>query len=172
MLDEHSPIRPFNDYAISKVAAEHVAQLYADRLPVVITRPFNYTGVGQSTAFFVPKVVDHARRGQHRLRLGNLDVERDFTDVRDLARIYGELIASGTSGEVVNVCSGTGVKLSAVIDVISELAGVEFEIESDVDLVRSNEVNRLVGDNEHLQSLIGSGGFRPLRETIQWMLQA
>lgn len=171
-LTELSPMRPFNDYAVSKVATEHVAHLYADRLPIVITRPFNYTGIGQSNAFFVPKVVDHARRGEHRLRLGNLDVERDFTDVRDLVRSYGLLIARGLRGETVNVCSGSSVTLRTVIDIVSELSGITFEIESDVELVRNNEVSRLAGSNERLQALTGGMAFRPLRETVKWMLDA
>ncbi len=172
ILTERSPIRPFNDYAVSKVATEHLATLYGDRLPITVTRPFNYTGIGQSIAFFVPKLVDHARRRDPHLRLGNLDVERDFTDVRDLARSYGLLIARGVHGEVVNVCSGSSVKLRSVIEIVSELADIEFEIESDANLIRTNEVNRLAGSNEHLQALTGGLAFRPLRESIRWMLQS
>lgn len=171
-LTEQSPMRPFNDYAVSKVATEHVAHLYGDRLPIVITRPFNYTGIGQSDAFFVPKVVEHARRGERTLRLGNLDVERDFTDVRDLVRSYGLLIARGLRGETVNVCSGNSVSLRSVIEIVSELSGIDFDIESDVQLVRNNEVNRLAGSNARLQALTGGMTFQPLRQTLKWMLDA
>lgn len=170
-LTEQSPLRPFNDYAISKVAAEHVARLYSDRLPIVITRPFNYTGIGQSTAFFVPKIVEHARRGERRLSLGNLDVERDFTDVRDLVASYGALIERRVTSGAVNICSGRSVCLREVIEQISMLAGIEFEIESDAELVRSNEVSRLAGSNERLQALIGGAHFRDLAQTLMWMLE-
>lgn len=171
-FDERSPMHPFNDYAVSKVAAEHVANLYTDRLPIVITRPFNYTGVGQSSAFFVPKIVDHAKRGERRLRLGNLDVERDFTDVRDLAHAYGSLLRSDVASGVYNVCSGRSSNLRSVIDTIGELAGVEFEIESDAEFIRNNEVSRLAGNNARLLAATSGMTFRPLRETLEWMLGA
>ncbi len=172
LLSEQSPMAPFNDYAVSKVAAEYVCRLYADRLPIVIARPFNYIGIGQGLSFFVAKVVDHALRGERVLRLGNLDVERDFTDVRDLVHCYGLLIEQKQGGEAVNICSGRSVSLRAVIALIEELSGIRFEIHSDTEFVRDNEVNRLAGSNEHLLQLTGGYVFRPLRETIEWMLQA
>ena len=171
LLTEQSPMAPFNDYAISKVAAEHVARLYMDRLPIMLTRPFNYTGVGQSPSFFVAKVIDHARRGSTDLRLGNLDVERDFTDVRDLVRCYGMLIEQRCSGDVVNICSGVSTSLRTVIDITSALSGLDFAIESDSDLLRSHDVDRLAGSNARFTTLTGGITFRPLRETLQWMLE-
>ncbi|HBS61681.1 MULTISPECIES: NAD-dependent epimerase/dehydratase family protein [Stenotrophomonas] len=172
LLTEQSPMAPFNDYAISKVASEHVARLYMDRLPIMVTRPFNYTGVGQSPSFFVAKVIDHARRGSTDLRLGNLDVERDFTDVRDLVRCYGMLIEQRCRGDVVNICSGVSTSLRTVIDIVSELSGLDFAIESDSGLIRSHDVDRLAGSNARFMALTGGITFRPLRETLQWMLDA
>lgn len=171
LLSENSPMAPFNDYAVSKVATEHVARLYMDRMPIVLTRPFNYIGVGQSTAFFVAKVVEHARRGERTLRLGNLDVERDFSDVRDLARCYGLLIEQKLGSELVNICSGRSVSLRSVIAMVEEVAGIKFDIHSDDEFVRDNEVNRLAGSNEHLLELTNGYEFRPLRETLHWMLE-
>lgn len=171
LLTEQSPMAPFNDYAISKVAAEHVARLYMDRLPIMLTRPFNYTGVGQSPSFFVAKVIDHARRGSTDLRLGNLDVERDFTDVRDLVRCYGMLIEQRCKGDVVNICSGVSTSLRTVIDITSALSGLDFAIESDSGLLRSHDVDRLAGSNARFTALTGGITFRPLRDTLQWMLE-
>ncbi|WP_422505264.1 NAD-dependent epimerase/dehydratase family protein [Stenotrophomonas sp. GZD-301] len=171
LLSEQSPMAPFNDYAISKVASEHVAHLYMDRLPIMVTRPFNYTGVGQSPSFFVAKVIDHARRGSTDLRLGNLDVERDFTDVRDLVHCYGMLIQQRCRGDVVNICSGVSTSLRTVIDTVSELSGLDFAIESDSGLIRSHDVDRLAGSNARFTALTGGIAFRPLRETLQWMLE-
>jgi len=171
LLTEQSPMAPFNDYAVSKVAAEYVTRLYADRLPIMVTRPFNYIGIGQALSFFVAKVVDHALRGERVLRLGNLDVERDFTDVRDLVHCYALLTGQPRAGEVVNICSGRSVSLRSVIGLVEELSGMTFEIHSDNQFVRDNEVNRLAGSNAHLLALTGGYAFRPLRETIQWMLE-
>lgn len=172
LLTEQSPMAPFNDYAVSKVAAEYVARLYMDRLPIVIARPFNYIGIGQAPSFFVSKVVEHARRRERVLRLGNLDVERDFTDVRDLVRCYGLLIERGQRGGAVNVCSGRSVSLRSVIKLIEELAEISFDIQSDAEFVRDKEVNRLAGSNATFFAQTGGLTFRPLQETLGWMLQA
>ena len=107
VLDEKSPVAPANDYAVSKLAMEHVARLYQSRLPITIVRPFNYTGVGQSESFLLPKIINHVRRKMPVIELGNLDVARDFSDVRMVVAYYKRLMEGRwNSGEVFNVCSG------------------------------------------------------------------
>ncbi|MDQ7996420.1 MAG: NAD-dependent epimerase/dehydratase family protein [Luteibacter sp.] len=170
LLDESVEPAPANDYAVSKIAMEYMAKLWTNRLPIVLARPFNYTGVGQSENFLLPKIVDHFRRGERLIELGNIDVARDFQDVRFVADAYVRLLSANAAGRTVNLCSGVSVSLLEVIAMMQELAGYEIEVKVNPAFVRGNEVARLTGDNRLLRELIGPLGIIPLRSTLEWML--
>ncbi|QFZ17856.1 NAD-dependent epimerase/dehydratase family protein [Saccharothrix syringae] len=171
-VHEDVPPAPANDYAISKVAVEHLAGLWADRLPIAITRPFNYTGVGQHAKFLIPKVVDHFRRGARRIELGNTGVWRDFGDVRTVARYYRRLVEVAPAGATLNLCSGVAHSLAEVLKMMAAIAGYEIEVEVNPAFVRANEVVRLVGSRERLVATLGEEPVIPFEKTLEWMYSA
>lgn len=168
-LDEQSPPAPVNDYAVSKYAMELMARQFASDLPMTIVRPFNYTGVGQSERFLIPKIVCSFKRRDARLELGNLDVSRDFNDVRDVAANYVRLAGLVGQGEVVNLCSGQAHSLMDVLTMMQNISGHHPEVVVNPAFVRSNEVKTLVGDPGLLRSLLGDVPNHKLLETLKWM---
>ena len=175
MLDEATPAQPANDYAVSKLAMEHMARLWAARLPLTIVRPFNYTGVGQSADFLLPKIVAHFRRRAASIELGNLDVWRDFSDVRAVADAYGRLLdapAAAAVGATVNLCSGQSHSLRDVIAMAQDITGHRIDVQVNPAFVRANEVKTLLGNPARLHTLIGADWANPLlQDTLRWMLE-
>lgn len=170
VLVESTPPNPANDYAVSKLSMEHMARLWMDRLPIVITRPFNYTGVGQNESFLIPKMAAHFRRRARVIQLGNIDVWRDFSDVRAVAVAYRRLLEVRPAGTTVNVCSGRSHSLREIFQMMRRITGHDLSIEIDSKFVRANEVLTLVGSNEKLRELIGELHFPDLEDTVMWML--
>lgn len=155
VIDESVCPAPVNHYANSKLAMEHMVRTYEDRLPLIVTRPFNYTGVGQEEHFLIPKIVAHYRRREPTIELGNLDVVRDFSDVRFVIEVYRRLLESEARSETVNLCSGQGVALGEIIEKMNRIAGYPITVNVNPAFVRANEVRRLVGNNAKLRRLIG-----------------
>lgn len=172
VLEESLPPAPANDYGVAKIAMEYVAALYGTRLPVIITRPFNYTGRGQSSDFIVPKIVSHARDRSSVIELGNLDVERDFSDVRTVVDVYARLLAEPKAiGGTFNICSGSPVSLRQILDLVAEITGHRMDVRVNPAFVRANEVRTLSGSAARLKRVIGPLTSIPLKETLRWMLE-
>lgn len=170
VLDETVSPSPANDYAVSKLAMEHMSRLWLDKLPIVISRPFNYTGVGHDENFVIPKLVAHFARRADFIELGNLDVEREFNDVRTVSKIYLGLLEKGQPGQAYNICSGRPVSLKSVIDALKKITGHDLQIKINPAFVRANEVRRLCGNPAKLEASIGKLHPPPLEETLRWML--
>lgn len=150
---------------------ELIASLFSQQLPLIIARPFNYTGRGQSGDFVIPKIIDHVRRRAERIELGALDVARDFSDVRMVVDAYARLIGTPAAvGQTINVCSGKAVKLSELLSLIKTIAGFIPEVRVNASFLREGEVKTLLGSRHKLEGIIGPAADFPLPETVRWML--
>jgi GDP-4-dehydro-6-deoxy-D-mannose reductase len=171
-LREDAPTGPATPYAASKLAAEAFAlQAWRGyRQPVMVVRPFNHIGPGQSPNFAVPalakRIIEARKSGATSLRVGTLTTRRDFTDVRDVVVAYRLLLEHGAPGEVYNVCSGRDVAISEVAAQLLELAGASLELVTDPALVRPVDVPVLRGDAGRLQAATGWTPSIPLATTL------
>ncbi|MFS2122456.1 GDP-mannose 4,6-dehydratase [Pseudomonas sp. Pseusp97] len=154
--------RPRNPYGVSKLSAELLCQQWSFAEPwrMMVARPFNHVGVGQKADFVIPAVARQLARIRHGLQdacieVGDIDVTRDFLDVRDVLSAYFALLEKGRSGEVYNVCSGQEYRLRDLIGQMAALAGVELEIRQDPQKLRKAEQRRVRGSNAKLQSETG-----------------
>jgi len=169
-IAETQPAAPVNHYAASKLAMEHMAHTFSHLLPIVIARPFNYTGPGQDVNFMIPKLVDHFLRRAPQVELGNLAVEREFNDVRFVADACLGLLAHGKPGEAYNICTGKPYTLRQVIDTLGRLTDHTLAARVNPCFVRGNEVERLCGDPGKLQAVVAIDQPPSLENTLRWML--
>jgi GDP-6-deoxy-D-talose 4-dehydrogenase len=171
ILSEENVPDPANDYAVSKLAMEKMANLWNEQLPIFILRLFNYTGVNQDIRFLIPKIVSHFQENKPVIKLGNLDVWREFGDVRGIANIYRKLLENPPIGQTLNICTGQAYSLREAVALCEKITGHHIEIQCDPKFIRDNEVRTLTGDNTRLKNLIGEFQLNNLEDTLRWMLQ-
>lgn len=164
-IGEHAPLRPNNPYAASKVAADAISQqaFLGRGQDVVRLRAFNHIGPGQSPNFvcagLAHRIADAEAAGATHIEVGNLDVRRDFSDVRDVVAAYRMVAAHGTSGGVYNVCSGQDRSIGELARGLVELSGTSLELVTNPEFVRPVDTPVVRGDNTRLRS---DTGWQPL----------
>jgi nucleoside-diphosphate-sugar epimerase len=168
-LTEYDPVRPKTHYGISKRATEDIAAIYSDRFPIIITRPFNYTGPGQTTNFLVPRIVSHYVEHRSEIRLGNLDLFRDYSDITRVVEAYSRLLSGSVGPTTTNICSGRALYLVDILKFMNELSGYPIRVVTDPLLVRSGEPHCIVGSPARLESLVGPLPNPEFRETLTRM---
>jgi GDP-6-deoxy-D-talose 4-dehydrogenase len=171
-IREDAPIRPVNHYGASKAACEHIARVFhfEHGLPLVIVRPFNHTGRGQSPHFIIPKIAAAMREKKQSIELGNLSVIRDFMDVRDVADAYIRLMERMPDGETFNVASGTGHRLTDLLGMMQEISRSTITINTADSLLRKNEIVMSIGDASALQQCLNWRPSYSIRDTLEWIL--
>jgi len=173
-ITEECLARPLNPYAVSKVAAEALCYQWsrAADFKIVVARPFNHIGPRQSTQFAVSdfaRQIVACRKGRAPplLRVGDIDITRDFTDVRDIVRAYAALLRSGRNGEAYNVCSGLERSLRQIIQALCVVCGIEVEIEVVASRLRPAEQRHMRGSFEKLRTDTGWAPAIPFERTLQ-----
>lgn len=169
LLDESMCPNPVNHYGISKLAMEQLAKTYFDKLNIIITRPFNYTGVGQAEHFLIPKIVKHFKEKRKEIELGNIEVFREFNDIEFVCEIYRKLLESNTANNIVNIASNRVIALKDVITHMGKISGYEINIKINPLFVRENEIIRLSGSTDKLYSLIGNMEQKEFKNTLKDM---
>lgn len=171
VISEDDNLEPVSQYGMSKLKMEEVAKTWFSKLPIIIARSFNYTGIGQSEQFLPAKIVGHYVRKEPSIELGNTQVARDWCDVRDVVTVYRLLLESIVDSSFINVCSGISYRLAYILDLLSEVSCHKLNVKTLTSLIRPNEIIELKGNNRKLLSIIGDIKFRPLKETLTWMYQ-
>jgi len=160
-LHEDSALAPASPYALSKLAQEQLGRraVAEDGVDVILLRAFNHTGPRQSSTFAVSgmarQIAEIERGGDPVIRVGNLDAQRDLTDVRDTVRAYALLMERGVAGTVYNVASGVARSMRAVLDALVERSRAPVEIALDPARLRPHDIPVLVGDPTRLRAATG-----------------
>lgn len=177
-IDETHEIKPGNPYAISKVAQNMIGQVYARAydLDIVMVRAFNHIGPKQSPVFVVSdfsKRIAEIEKGKILpiLKVGNLEAQRDFTDVRDIVRAYYELALKGSKGEIYNVGSGKVNRINEILNKLLILANIEIKIEKDLSRFRPLDVPKVQCNNNKFVSLTSWKPTYTLEETLKDILE-
>ena len=178
-VDEQTPFRPNSPYGVSKVTQDMMALQYwnSHQMPTLRARSFNHVGPGQSDDFAASafaRQIAEIEAGLHEpvVAVGNLDPERDFTDVRDVVRAYWAIVRDGTPGEAYNVGSGVSHSVRWVLETLLDLTSVEVEVALDPERLRPSDVPASVCDNRRL---VAATGWRPrieLRDSLRDLLDS
>ncbi len=170
---EDDPFHAVNPYAYSKIAGELLCQFYVqvEKLDIVLARPFPHTGPGQAADFVFAdwaRQIVRIERGLSEpvIRVGNLQVRRDYSDVRDVVRAYVLLMQKGRTGEIYNVCSGKAVSLREVLETLLALSPKKIEVREDPSKLRKTDIPFLGGDGSKFRGETGWAAEIPLARTL------
>ncbi len=169
VLDESMTPQAVNHYGCSKLAMELISANYFERLPLIITRPFNYTGLGQADHFLIPKIIKHYKERAKTIELGNLDVAREFNSIDFIVQSYYKLMLCDDASVLVNLSSNQPIKLLDVIEQMNTIAGYTIEVAVNPAFVRPNDIASLAGCTQKLESIIGTLPKLSLKDTLTSM---
>ncbi len=173
-IKETNPLRPLSPYAVSKVAQDLLGYQYHQSygMHIIRTRGFNHTGPRRGDVFVVSNFARQiaeieAKKREPVIYVGNLEAIRDFTDVRDMVRAYWLALEYGEPGEVYNIASGTGRKISDVLEGLLSLARTSIDVRQDPERLRPSDVMVLIGDASKFRAVSGWEPQIPFEKTLR-----
>lgn len=170
---EDQRANPIGEYGKSKLEMERVASGFRGRLPILIARPFNYTGVAHDARFIIPKLVKAYQTHAREISFADTYVVRDFSDVRWVASTYAQLLVAPENLDIVNICNGKGRSLGEIIELLDQISGYRPSSgERDLDHAIASPIRTLVGSNSRLKSAGIALSPYSLRETLRWMFSS
>jgi len=176
-LAENLMTKPQNPYSVSKLAAEHLSLLMAKsgNFEAIVARPFNHIGPAQTQVFVVPEFLQKVRqakiKGETSIAMGNVDVQRDFSDVRDVVAAYIKLVQHGRPGEVYNICSGKKYTIRSILEHLCQEVGIQLQFTIDPNKLRPNEKHEIYASNHKLREHTGWNPQFSLEESLHFLVQ-
>ena len=177
-IKETNPLRPLSPYAVSKVAQDYLGYQYFQSygLKVVRTRGFNHTGPRRGQVFVTSNFCSQVAAiglglQEPVIRVGNIEAIRDFTDVRDMVRAYWLAVTKAKPGEVYNIATGDGIRISEMLNRLIEISGLDVKIEVDPERLRPSDVEILIGDASKFKADTGWEPRIPFEQTLNDLLE-
>lgn len=170
ILDETLCPSPVSHYGCSKLSMEHLSDYYRKYFRVTVVRPFNYTGPGHHEKFIIPKIVKACKEKASKISVGNVEVYREFNDVRDVCSAYEALLLGDYQEKIVNICSGNAISLADVLKIMGAKFGYYPVVDIEKKFIRRNEIHYLSGNPERLIKLTGHKFKYSIEDTLNWML--
>ena len=178
-LTEERPLKPSSPYAVAKVSQEMLAKVYATGFlqDIVMTRSFNHIGPGQKDIFVVASfakqlvLLSKSKSVEKKIVTGDVSITRDFVDVRDVVRAYYLLLKKGNRGEIYNICSGKGILLEDIIFKMSELLGINIQVEVNPELIRPVDNKKIIGSYQKIKKELGWQPEIPIEKSFSDIIQ-
>lgn len=170
ILSENLNPNPMSAYAKSKFEMENLSQNYD--LNILITRPFNYTGVGQASNFLIPKIVSSFRDKKDSIELGNLTPKREYNSVLDVVKIYEKLLNIETNHKIFNIGSGAGYSVGDILNFMREISGRDVKVVQNPNFMRSDEAMVVVSDTTRLKELNLDLCKTNIKDILKWMYES
>ena len=174
-LKEDHKLNPISPYAVARISQEYLSEVYIDGygIDIVLTRSFNHIGPMQKSVFVVSslakQLVEIKKAGKNKggIVTGDVSIVRDFTDVRDVVCAYYLLLKDGKKGNLYNVCSGIGLSIKDIIDMMAKQLNIEVDINIDNRLIRPADNKKIIGSNEKIKRELGWQNNIPLERSLK-----